>query len=239
MTTPSATILVVEDEAKMRRLLELNLHSGKRLSSMMRNLLDLSRMEAGAMDYELKKQDLVALIRIVLAEFDVRAREKDLRLEAELPPPPVIVDCDGDRIIQVIQNLLENAGKFSPHGAAIRISVRLAMDIPEHMPTAWKKEVCKPAGGGGCVLVAVSDSGPGVPDAHKEKVFEKFHQVKQGKKISGQGVGLGLAICRTIVEAHHGAIWVEDNPDAGSVFFVLLPAGAAGERVERRASSPI
>ena len=71
----------------------------------------------------------------------------------------------------------------------------------------------------------MADSGPGVPDGHKEKVFQKFHQVKHGKKLTGQGVGLGLAICKTIVEAHRGQIWVEDNPNGGSVFsFVLQPA---------------
>jgi len=71
----------------------------------------------------------------------------------------------------------------------------------------------------------VTDSGTGVADEHKIRIFEKFHQVKRGKKISGQGVGLGLAICKTIVEAHNGNIWVEDNPGGGSIFsFALLGA---------------
>jgi len=74
-------------------------------------------------------------------------------------------------------------------------------------------------------MISVCDSGPGVPDDHKERIFEKFHQVKSGKKVAGQGVGLGLAICKTIVKAHRGEIWVEDNPQGGSVFsFLLQPA---------------
>jgi signal transduction histidine kinase len=75
----------------------------------------------------------------------------------------------------------------------------------------------------------VIDSGPGVPDEHKRQIFEKFHQVKQGKKMAGQGVGLGLAICKTIIEAHHGEIWVEDNPGGGSVFTVRLKSPAREE----------
>jgi len=76
-------------------------------------------------------------------------------------------------------------------------------------------------------MISVADSGPGVSDEHKLKIFEKFHQVKQGKKINGQGVGLGLAICKTIVEAHGGTIWVQDNPGGGSVFCFMLHAAAA------------
>jgi signal transduction histidine kinase len=91
----------------------------------------------------------------------------------------------------------------------------------------------------GFAIVSVSDMGPGVPDEHKERIFEKFHQVKQGKKIVGQGVGLGLAICRTIVEAHRGAIWVEDNPGGGSTFYLLLRTGTSANAVTHRASSPI
>ena len=68
-----------------------------------------------------------------------------------------------------------------------------------------------------------------MPDGHKDRVFKKFHQVKQGKKISGQGVGLGLAICGSIVEAHQGRIWVEDNPSGGSVFYFEFRAGGEAE----------
>jgi signal transduction histidine kinase len=79
----------------------------------------------------------------------------------------------------------------------------------------------------GEILISVSDSGPGVPEGQKQRIFQKFHQVKLGKKLAGQGVGLGLAICKTIIEAHHGQIWVEDNPNGGSVFsFALKPAAS-------------
>jgi two-component system sensor histidine kinase GlrK len=205
---------------KQRRLLELNLESGKRLSTMIGNLLDLSRMEAGVMEYELKGQDLVVLIRDLLAEFEVQAREKGMRIESNLPELPLVVKCDRDRILQVIGNLLVNALKFSRNGATIGIRASSVTEIPERVPESWKGEL--EGSKEGFVLVSVNDTGPGVPDPHKEKIFQKFHQIKPGKKIAGQGVGLGLAISKIIVEAHRGAIWVEDNPGGGSVFNILL-----------------
>jgi signal transduction histidine kinase len=78
----------------------------------------------------------------------------------------------------------------------------------------------------GFALIGISDSGPGIDDAHKELVFHTFHQGKQGKKSPGESLGLGLAISRAVVEAHNGTIWVEDNPSGGAVFFVLLPRAA-------------
>lgn len=191
------------------------------------------------MEYEIKRQDLIALIRTAVAEFEPRSREKGLRIEAELPPSPLLVPCDGDRILQVIGNLLDNALKFSPRGATIGVRASLAAKLSERIPENWRPQVSHSIDGAGFALVAVSDSGPGVSEPHKEKIFQKFHQVNQGKKVSGQGVGLGLAICRTIVEAHQGAIWVEDNPAGGSVFSILLPTEAVGDRIASPASSPI
>jgi two-component system sensor histidine kinase GlrK len=190
---------------QQKELIRLSYNSAERLSAMVGNLLDISRLEAGSMEYDIAAHDLVPLINGVTEEFYVQAREKGIRLRVECDHAAVFVECDRDRIVQVIGNLFENALKFSPNGADIVTRVGL--------------------GRGGEILISVSDSGPGVPDGHKENIFHKFHQIKQGRKIAGQGVGLGLAICKTVVEAHRGQIWVEDNPNGGSVFyFVLHPA---------------
>ncbi len=150
--------------------------------------------------------DVIALIKSVAGEFDIQAREKGIRLQLECVEPAVYAECDRDRIIQVLGNLYENALKFSPRDSDVVTRIgRVKTEI----------------------VISVSDSGPGVPDGHKERIFHKFHQVKHGKKVAGQGVGLGLAICKTIVEAHHGQIWVEDNPKGGSIFsFALRPAAS-------------
>ncbi len=185
-------------------LIRLSYNGAERLAAMVGNLLDVSRMEAGSMEYQMSANDVIALIKSVTEEFDIQAREKGIRLQLECAEPAVFAECDRDRIIQVVGNLYENALKFSPPDAAIVTRVGRV-----------KSEI----------VISVSDSGPGVPDGHKERIFHKFHQVKHGKKLAGQGVGLGLAICKTIVEAHHGQIWVEDNPNGGSIFsFALRPA---------------
>jgi signal transduction histidine kinase len=190
---------------QQQSLIQLSNNSAERLASMVGNLLDVSRMEAGAMEYRMGAHDIIPVIKGVIDEFDVQAREKEIRFGLQCDQPSVFVECDRERIVQVVGNLYENALKFSPNGTEIVTRVG--------------------PGNGREILISVSDSGPGIPDDHKEKIFHKFHQVKDGKKVAGQGVGLGLAICKTIVEAHRGGIWVEDNPQGGSVFsFLLQPA---------------
>ena len=224
---------------RQKRLLELHLKSNQRLSSMIGNLLDLSRMEAGVMEYELRNQDLLPLLQAAIAEFEVQAREKQIEIRCSLPQPPLLVQCDEGRIMQVFANLIGNAIKFSPHSSAIEVQVESKADIPEGAPPGFRRHRFSPADDGAYALVSIWDSGPGVPDADKKKIFEKFHQVKLGVKLPGQGVGLGLAICRTIVDAHHGAVWVEDNPRGGSVFRLLLASGTGGEDIRRGESLPI
>jgi two-component system sensor histidine kinase GlrK len=194
---------------QQKSLIHLSYNSAERLAAMVGNLLDISRMEAGTMEYRMSANDIVLLISSVAEEFEIQAREKDIQFRLDFAQESIVVECDRDRIMQVIGNLFENALKFSPAGREIATHVG--------------------PGKGNEVLITVSDSGPGVPDGHKEQIFQKFHQVKQGKKMSGQGVGLGLAICRTIVEAHHGQIWVEDNPKGGSVFSFVLKAATREE----------
>jgi signal transduction histidine kinase len=194
---------------QQENLIQLSYNSAERLASMVGNLLDVSRMEAGTMEYQMANHDIMPIVKLVMDEFDIQAREKGIRLTMECDQLCVFAKCDRERIVQVVGNLFENALKFSPNNSQIVTRVG--------------------HGKGGEILVAVCDSGPGVPDAHKEKIFHKFHQVKSGKKMAGQGVGLGLAICTTIVEAHHGQIWVEDNPAGGSVFSFVLQAAANEE----------
>ena len=206
---------------------------------MIGNLLDISRMEAGVMQYELKSNDLTELVRAVTAEFQPLAAERELTIARAYPEQPMMIECDGDRIMQIIRNLLGNAVKFSPKGKEIQIRMSATAQAPQGMPDSWRGKLPPLSEGREYALLEVADSGPGVPNLHKERIFEKFHQVKQGKKVPGQGAGLGLAICKTIALAHHGAIWVEDNPKGGSIFCLVIPPGEGSGGVSYRASSPI
>jgi two-component system sensor histidine kinase GlrK len=224
---------------RQKRLLTLNLQSGTRLTSMISNLLDLSKTEAGVMEYALKTQDLVPLVRTAVAELEVQAEEKQIQIRSLLPEAPVPAECDGDRIVQVLLNIVGNAVKFSPKHSEVRVRLEAMPRMPENVPDRWRRPITSSTQGEHFGLLTVEDSGPGIPDSDKEQIFEKFHQVRKGKKIAGQGVGLGLSICKRIIQAHRGAIWVEDNPGGGSRFAVLLRGGEPGKDTVARASTPL
>jgi signal transduction histidine kinase len=145
----------------------------------------------------------------------VTARDRGLEIEATLDTVPSI-DCDGDRIVQVVGNLLDNAMKFSRRGS--RIVVRL-----EALADGTDPRV--PKG----IMLSVLDQGPGVRDTDKRRIFARFQQVRP-EGSPQQGVGLGLAISRSIVEDHGGRIWVDDNPRGGAVFRFVLPSEPVGRK---------
>ena len=207
---------------KQKRLLELNLQSGKRLAQMIGNILDLSQIDAGIVEYHKQTADIADLMRNVVMELSSQAHDKPVDILTDIPREPLLVACDPNRMVQLFTNLLENAIRFSKKGGPVAIQVRPLGQLPQ-MPHAARARIAGAGGSDGFALIEISDSGPGIEDALKEKVFHTFHQTKQGKKNPGEGLGLGLAISRAVVEAHHGTIWVEDNPSGGAIFFVVLP----------------
>ena len=225
---------------RQRRLLELNIGGGRRLSAMIANLLDLARLEAGAMRYDIRPHDLSELARAAAGELEAWAHERRVVLALDLPPAPLMVPCDADRTVQVLVNLLDNAVKFSPQGATVALAAREIPTLPEEMPSAARAAIAPPRRVSGYAEVTVADSGPGVPDSEKSLVFERFHQAHRGTTRAGSGVGLGLAICREVVRAHGGAAWVADNRPSGSVFAVLLPLRPddGGSAADPRATAP-
>jgi signal transduction histidine kinase len=201
---------------KQKRLLGLNLKSAQRLSDMILNILDVSRMEAGALKYDIENHNLSEIVRAAVSEIEPKAREQRQCIQVKVPDS-IPLKCDQNRIHQVLINLLDNAIKFSPAAGIIVIGAGPISEVLDGMPSFARASYRE------YTIVTVADRGPGVPDEMKEKIFQKFHQTGNTAKMAGQGVGLGLAIARTIVEAHGGAIWTEDNPGGGSRFVVLLP----------------
>jgi|SRR6516225_3022525 len=220
---------------KQKRLLELNLQSGKHLAQMIGNILDLSRLEAGIVEYEMQPADLADLVHGVMMELSSEAREKSLRLLSDIQREPLIVQCDPNRMVQLFTNLLENAIRFSDKGGAVGVYVRSLGEYPR-MPPAARARMPRRNHANGFALIGIADSGPGVDDIHKETVFHTFHQVQHGRKSQGESLGLGLAISRVVVEAHGGTIWIEDNPKGGAIFFVLVPRSAAQSEPLSKAS---
>jgi signal transduction histidine kinase len=220
---------------KQRQLLELNLDSGRRLSAMLTKLLDLSRIEAG-LQPDFQMLDVAQLVRRSIDRADVARTGRAFRLAFAEPEHRLLLRGDDRAILQLLDNLLENAIKFSPLGGVVSVRVAEWPSEGARVPPAHAAAVGRAGMRGSALLLRVDDEGPGIPDEEKERVFTRFYQAEAGRAARGRGgVGLGLTICHEIVEAHGGAIWVADNEPRGSVICVLLP-GAVTAAESRGAS---
>jgi two-component system sensor histidine kinase GlrK len=207
---------------KQRRLLQLTSRSTNRLSDMIGKLLDMARLDAGAIEYEFREHEVARLIQAAMVELTSQAAERDLRIEAELPAEAVRIECDGDRVTQVVINLLENAVKFSDPGSRIVVRVECLDRGAFRLATPSTTE-----GEGQVARISVLDRGPGIPNAERKRIFERFHQAGTAPRANGRGVGLGLALCREIAAAHGGEVQVADREGGGSAFSLLLPQARA------------
>ncbi len=169
------------------------------------NLLDMVRVESGSLAVRRNWQPIEEALGVALLRMDERlaGREVTTDLPAGLPLVPI----DELLVEQVFINLLENAVRHTPPGTPIQVS-------------AWRED---PG-----LVVEVADRGPGIPEGQAEMVFGKFHRVgAPGRPLSTEGAGLGLTICRGIVTAHGGRIWVEPRPGGGAAFRFTLPIAGA------------
>lgn len=168
-----------------------------RLNSLVGNLLNMTRLEAGAIEVKKAWQPLEEVIGTALSRMEASLREHPVI--TQLPPDLLLVPLDELLIEQVLVNLLENAVKYTPVGSPIEIS-------------AWMEEMF--------ITVQVADRGPGFLPGDEERLFEKFYR---GRQPTGSGVGLGLAICRGIVAAHNGRIHAQNRPGGGAIIQFTLP----------------
>lgn len=189
------------DPQRWREYLELIDGQSDRLNELIDNLLSLSQVEAGALRLRRDLMALLPLVQGLLREHGERLGAA--RVQVEIPGGLPLLSADPRRIEQVLLNLLENAQKFSPPGRLIRLQAERQ---------------------GREVVIAVSDEGPGVPAAERERVFERFYQIARPHTRNVGGSGLGLAICKALVEAHGGRIWVDAAPGGGARFAFVLPA---------------
>lgn len=214
LRTPLATIRAVtsdladesaHDPATRVELLELVGDEAERLDRLVANLLSLSRIEAGAFAPDRQAVDLGELVEERVRRL--RRLFRQVRLQVSTPDDPVVIEGDHSQLQQVVTNLLENAARHAPAASTLQVSVTDT--------------------GGGVVLTVV-DEGPGVADWERDQVFEPFRR-GQGSASSG----IGLAICRSIVEAHGGTIVVLRTPGGGATFRVDLPRRSAAEPFTR------
>lgn len=183
--------------------------STERLFSFLNNILDIAKIEAGKMTFNMLPHNLTPLIAQVIQECEPLTLGKDVAITYETKSENPVIECDDTRIVQIIRNLLSNAIKFTAHGN-ITISV-----VPSMVFYEDKRKV-------NGVKVTIKDEGIGIPIDELKEIFNPFSQSSRTKSTAG-GTGLGLGIVREIVHAHYGRIWAENNPDKGASFTFILP----------------
>ena len=175
--------------------------SGQVLLSLLNNLLDLAKLEAGRMGFEWQPTDLRLLLERVADECSSLTSERQLTIACHTPPSPTAVTIDPEKMMQVLRNLVSNAVKFSPPGGRIDLCLE-----PREQT----------------LVVTIADQGVGIAEEDLETVFDKFVQSRRTKTGAG-GTGLGLSICREIVAAHHGRVWAQNRSEGGAVLTLELP----------------
>jgi two-component system phosphate regulon sensor histidine kinase PhoR len=200
-----------DPDEDQRRLLDTIGRQSRRMGSLVRDLLDLARIEAGQFPLHPAVLDLRQVAEAARAGVDARAREKGVRLavEAEAGSP----GCRGDdaALSTILGNLLDNAVKYTRPGDSVTVRIRAA---------------------GSAVEIDVADTGPGIPEAHLPRLFERFYRVDAGRSRELGGTGLGLAIVKHLVAAMGGSVRVRSVVGSGTTFTVSLPAAPAPQRTD-------
>src|SRR5262245_25485360 len=221
--------------AEQRRILEIQLRNAKRLSNCIAQLGDLSQLEDGLLDLQLANHDLGSLIEEVVSDLQDQSNERQITVRVDLPIARPNVKCDRNLMCRALARVVENAIRFSPTGKTVQIGVRQVSRVPSEASRASLRGISEPEfNPTGYIVVSVADWGPGVIESEREAIFQRFYQVKDNDRAYKQGLGIGLTLCRGIVEAHHGAVWVEANPGGGSLVQLVFPISAGSETQTRR-----
>src|SRR3990170_2649211 len=187
---------------KQQRLLKITKEESEKLIKMINDFLDLSKMEAGMIKYNLVPSDINIVIENAVNEIRLLAERKEIELKLEIKESFPIIIMDSEKIKQVMINLLSNAVKFTPESGRIIVKARTEDSN---------------------IYVEVKDTGIGIAKENLLKIFDKFQQVDTGINHKLRGTGLGLSIAKHIIETHHGKIWAESRLGKGSSIIFILP----------------
>lgn len=207
---------------QQQELLSIAYQGSETMLAMVNTLLDISKLEQGRMTLNYEQLSPYNLVEDAVERLQVAAQQRQITLARDLPAGLPQIEVDRDKIVRVLQNLIDNAVKFSPDRGAVTIGARY-LSLPtdatggEHPALSFTIPAL-PAGE--WLVYWVRDEGPGIPPQYHARIFEKFGQVQQQKS---RGTGLGLTFCKLAVEAHHGQIWLQSREGLGSTFAFVLP----------------
>ena len=196
---------------------------GEQLLQLINSMLDTAKLESGTLDVHRSPLLLPPLLEGVAATFVPHIRRRELRLELDVSTDVLEIFGDAVRLRQVFMNLVDNAIKFSQKRELVRLEARLVVSSLGEFSAALVEEPLSPTVAYDAVEVRIRDRGCGIAQDEHGRIFDPFYQVDSSQTRKHQGAGLGLAICKRIVEAHDGRINVESNEPHGTCFVVTLP----------------
>lgn len=208
---------------KQKDLIRISQKNTNKLNEMLNNLLDISKIEAGVMEYRMEEEDLVSVVRNCIHEITPLCEEKNIKIGTVFVQPKLIFPFDKLRIGQVINNLLNNAVKFTSQSGMVIVRVDRIDSALRLIPERYSILRSDMTLAKGYAIISVEDTGIGVPEEELDNIFEKFYQIQNGMREHGSGTGLGLAISKSIVEVHEGFIWAEPGNRQGTNFRFVLP----------------
>ncbi|MDH5655249.1 MAG: CHASE3 domain-containing protein, partial [Spirochaetia bacterium] len=192
---------VVHEPEKIQTMLEIALNNSDRLILLINDILDVSKMESGKMDFHFEILEVQPLIKEIIDANTGYAEKHKVKLLASSIPENITVLADRIRMIQVFSNLISNAAKFSPPNEEISLSASIENNT---------------------IIFSIKDRGQGIPEEFRDKIFEKFIQVDSSDTRAVGGTGLGLAIVKEIINKHKGKIWFESSAGNGTIFYVSM-----------------
>lgn len=217
-----------ETTEPMKKFLDMAKRNVKKLSKIINDLLDMSKIEAGKMDYTFKQTSIVPVINDIKMSLAQIAKQKDLTLNVDIEENLKDVYADSDRIEQVLTNLVSNAIKFSPNNGSINISAKVVNSSDIVVEDCFKKQIQQL--NGEYVQVSVADSGIGIEKDDLIHVFDKFEQIENSLSREVGGSGLGLSIAKQLISSHNGVIWCDSIINKGSVFSFVIPVASEKSR---------
>lgn len=200
---------LVTDEKKRKEFYKIIKRESERLTHLIDDVLDFSKMDTGVKKYYFEEADIVNIIRSSLEAYKFHIRDNGFEIESELPNEKILVTVDRDAISQAILNLLSNAVKYSKEKKNIHVKVYRYSEL---------------------VMISVTDYGIGIAKEHIKKIFDKFYRVESAERKERGGNGLGLTLTKHIIDAHGGTIEVDSELNKGSRFTIILPLNKVKDR---------
>ncbi|MFR8088091.1 MAG: ATP-binding protein [Lachnospirales bacterium] len=210
----------VREEEMLVSFLSVINKEADRMTSLIGELLELSRIDNRQVQLRMEEVDLTDLLRDCIRRYQILAQKKEQTMEMAPDGPTLLVECDRSRIEQVLRNILMNAVNYSPEGA--HITAWSSLD-----ETRWEG------------ILHIKDTGMGIPYKEQKRIFERFYRIDKARSRSSGGTGLGLAIAKEMMEMHHGRIELDSIPGKGSTFHLIFPLSKKEETGEEEESEPV